>query len=188
MTLRTITGIDTGEKKSVLVRVGCICLLAGVGLLAGGCGNGGKATVMQDAADFNNTIQTSDKPVLMMFFKEGCATCAALEPAMDQLAGEYQGRAQVAKLVVMRLAFTWPSPEIHAITEKYEVFFIPVVIMFVHGQPVKHWDADYDINHYRRAMDEALATPAANPTNSTAKAGDTRDPNMSTLAGSTPNP
>jgi thioredoxin 1 len=150
------------------MRAGCLCLLAAVGL-AGGCGtDGGKAAVMQDAADFNSTI-ASDKPVLMMFFKQGCATCAALEPTMDKLAGEYQGRAEVAKLVVLQFAFTSPSPEIHAIKEKYDVFFIPVVIMFVHGQPVKHWDADYDINHYRQAMNEALNTPEPNPTKPPAK-------------------
>jgi thioredoxin 1 len=150
--------MNTCVAKS-LMRVGCICVLAGVGLLAGGCGNGGKATVMRDAADFNNTLQ-SDKPVLMMFFKQGCASCAALEPTIDQLAGEYQGRADVAKLMVLLFTLTPPSDEVHAIKDKYDVVLVPVVILFVHGQQVARFDQDYNIDHYRKAINEALGANA----------------------------
>jgi thioredoxin 1 len=140
-----------------------MCLLAGVGLLAGGCGTGGgKATVMQDVAEFDSTLQ-SDKPVLMMFFKAGCLSCAALEPVMDKLAGEYEGRAVVAKIVVLQFTLTSPSPEVHAIKDKYDVVFVPVAILFVHGQQVKRWDSDYDINRYRQALNDALGAPATNP-------------------------
>jgi thioredoxin 1 len=154
--------------RPTLARVGCICLLAAVGL-AGGCGNGGKATVMRDAADFNSTIGNSDKPVLMMFFKQGCASCAALEPTIDQLAGEYQGRAEVAKLMVMLFTLVPPSEEVHQIKDRYDVVFVPVVILFVHGQQVKRFDSDYDINHYRQALNEALGAPAPNPKSPPAK-------------------
>jgi thioredoxin-like negative regulator of GroEL len=99
----------------------------------------------------------------MMFFKGGCASCAALEPTIDKLAGEYEGRAVVAKLMVLEFTFTYPSPEVHDIHDRYDIGMVPTVRLFVHGQQVKRWDSDYDINHYRQGLNEALGTPAPNP-------------------------
>lgn len=148
---------DSVLRNSVLVWTMSVCVLAVFGLAAGGCG--GKAIVMQDAAQFNSTVQNSDQPVLMMFFKQGCASCAALEPTIDQLAREYEGRAVVGKIMVMTVAFFPPTQEVGQIKDRYDVVFVPVVILFNKGQQVKRFDQDYSISDYRAALD-AIVAPA----------------------------
>ena len=137
------------------IRAAGTCLLAIVGFAAGGCGGpGGKAIVMRDAAEFHSTVQSPDKPVLMMFFKQGCRL-AALEPTIDRLAGEYEGRAVVAKIMVMYLDFVSPVPEI---MNSHDVHIVPAVILFNHGQQVKRWDVNYNIDHYRQGLNDVLGT------------------------------
>ena len=112
--------------------------------------------VCQDQAEFNSVVQTPDKPVLMMFFKGGCASCAALEPTMDTLAGEYEGRAVVAKIMIVQMDFMPAQPEI---MKQYYMHIVPAAILFNHGQEVKRWYVNYNINDYRKGLDEAIQSP-----------------------------
>lgn len=135
------------------VRVAACTLLA---MLAGGCATE-KAVVYDGLAEVEKVIADSKKPVLLMFFKGGCASCAALEPTFDQLANEYKDRAVVAKFMILTFVFGVTSPELK---DRYGVVFVPHVILTVNGQERQHWIMDYNIDDYRKGLDEALGKTA----------------------------
>ena len=124
--------------------------------LLGGCANG-KAVVIKDEPQFNQEAMTSSQPALVMFYKQGCASCAALEPTMDKLAAEYQGRAFVGKFMVMTFVFGVTAPDLK---ERYDVAFVPTVVLLVNGQQKGRWVMDYDADHYRQALDQYVAAAA----------------------------
>jgi thioredoxin 1 len=151
------TNVTCGKRRAIAV-FATICAMAG-GLAVGGCGaqGGAAATEIRTTSEFDSTVQSSDKPVLVEFYKQGCPPCAILGPTIDKLAGEYQGQAVVAKAMVATLIFTSPMPEI---VDKYRLSYVPVVMLFVDGKPVQRWDADFDIGHYRQALDQATKRPS----------------------------
>lgn len=51
-------------------------------------------------ANFEETVQNSDKPVLIDFWAEWCGPCRMVGPIVEEIAGEYAGKAIVAKLNV----------------------------------------------------------------------------------------
>ena len=130
-------------------------------LLAGGCGSpdpramqGPRAVEMDSSAEFHQVIDQSDKPVLMLFFKEHCDSCAALEPQIDRLAGEYQGRALVARIMILNSPYNGPN---RVIKEQNKISSVPTVILFVHGREKRRWVADFNMDHYRSALNAAVA-------------------------------
>ena len=125
-------------------------------LLAVGCDEGGKAIVLKDKAEFDAIALHANKPALVMFFKGGCASCAALEPTFDKLAGEYEGRAVVAKLMILTFVFGITEPELH---DRYHVSFVPYVVLLADGQEKKHWIMEYNADLYRKALDEVVGPP-----------------------------
>ena len=127
-------------------------------LAAGGCAGGPKAVSLKDAAEFKSLVTGADKPVLVMFYKGGCASCIALEPTIDQLASEYEGRAVVAKYMILTFTFGVTSPELK---EKYGVVFVPHVALLVNGQEKQHWIMEYSIDGYRKALNEAVGPLSA---------------------------
>ncbi len=76
-------------------------------------------------ADFDSHVLQSDVPVLVDFWAPWCGPCKMIAPALDQLAGEYAGKAKVVKVDVDQ------NP---ATAMKFRVRSIPMLLVFKHGQ------------------------------------------------------
>jgi len=76
-------------------------------------------------ADFEADVLKSALPVLVDFGAEWCAPCKAIEPILDEVAGEYR-----AKLMVARV----DMDENLALAQRYAVRGMPSLLFFKDGQ------------------------------------------------------
>src|SRR4029079_1142942 len=81
--------------------------------------------VQATAQSFENEVLSSASPVLVDFSAVWCGPCKKLEPVVDEIAAEYDGRLQVVKVDVDH------SPNIAA---KFGVLSVPTLMFFRGGQ------------------------------------------------------
>ncbi len=83
--------------------------------------------VVLNDGNFEQEVLKSDIPVLVDFWAEWCAPCKLIEPLVDQLAIEYQGKVKFGKIDVDA------NPQV---SMNFGIRSIPTLLIFKQGQAV----------------------------------------------------
>ncbi|MFM7505012.1 MAG: thioredoxin [Rubrivivax sp.] len=77
---------------------------------------------------FSSDVLQSDKPVLVDYWAEWCGPCRAIAPVLDELAVQYDGKVQIAKMDVDRNNRT---------PNQFNIRGIPTLMIFKGGVAVE---------------------------------------------------
>jgi thioredoxin 1 len=83
-------------------------------------------TIELTDANFDEILK-SDKPVLVDFWAEWCGPCKMIGPVVEELAGDYEGKAVIGKVNVDE------NPNVAA---KFGIRSIPTLLVFKDGEIV----------------------------------------------------
>ncbi|WP_027996132.1 thioredoxin TrxA [Simplicispira psychrophila] len=75
--------------------------------------------------DFEANVLQASVPVLVDYWAEWCGPCKMIAPILDEVAGAYQGKLQIAKMNV---------DENREIPAKFGIRGIPTLMLFKDGQ------------------------------------------------------
>lgn len=85
--------------------------------------NGKYVTLTDD--NFEQEVINSEQPVLVDFWAEWCGPCKMLEPVVEELADDYEGRAKIGKLDVDANS---------KVAMEYNIRSIPSLLFFNDGE------------------------------------------------------
>ncbi len=89
----------------------------------------GSVKVLNDA-DFKEFISTAKTPVLVDFYADWCGPCKMIAPVLEEVAGEYEGKVQIAKVNV---------DENRNVPGEFNVSSIPTLIMVKDGNEAERF-------------------------------------------------
>jgi thioredoxin len=99
-------------------------------------------------AGFERDVLDSAEPVLVEFTAPWCRPCKAIEPFLEELEREHEGRLRVVQLDI---------EENLGVPGRYGVLSLPTVLVFAGGEPVETIDGAQPRRRYAEAVARVLA-------------------------------
>jgi thioredoxin 1 len=96
---------------------------------------------------FYDVVNDSDVPVLVDFWAPWCKPCRMMSPAIEEIAGDYEGEVKVCKLNV---------DNARNISARFNAGRIPTIILFKAGRERKRWVGVTDKRDISMAIDKLL--------------------------------
>jgi thioredoxin 1 len=94
-------------------------------------------------ASFQREVLESEGPVVVDFWAPWCGPCHAVEPVLNDLEREHEGRVEFVKLNIDENIET---------ASRYAVLSIPTVIVFDGGEPRETVVGARPRSHYEQAL------------------------------------
>jgi thioredoxin 1 len=102
------------------------------------------------SSTFDETIQSSEGPVLVDFWAEWCGPCKQIAPILTEIADE-QPSLRIAKINVDE------NPDL---AMRFNVMSIPTLLVFEQGEPKKRLIGAKGKGQLLQELDEFLGTPS----------------------------
>jgi thioredoxin 1 len=99
-------------------------------------------------SNFDQMVLKADLPVLVDFWAAWCGPCRMVAPVVEELANEYEGKINFAKVDVDQNAKT---------AGRYGIRSIPTLLLFKKGEPVSHIVGFRPKAELKKSLDAALS-------------------------------
>ena len=104
-------------------------------------------TQVTDSKIWETDVISSDKPVFVDFWAEWCGPCRMVGPVVEELAIDYDGKVNFAKVNVDQAG---------ELASKYNVFSIPTLILLHKGEVIAQQVGAGSKEVYQNMIDRAL--------------------------------
>ena len=94
--------------------------------------------------EFEKEVINSSVPFIAYFWAKWCGPCKALGPIIEELAEEYEGKANFCKLNI---------EENEDLTRKYRIMGVPTIIYFKNGRIVDRVTGLLSKEEYKITLD-----------------------------------
>ena len=107
----------------------------------------GESTIEITDSNFESEVIQADVPVLVDFWAEWCPPCKMLLPTINEIAGEYAGKAKIGKV---------DTDANREISMNYGIQSIPTMIIFKNGEETKRLVGLTNKDEIAAALDAAI--------------------------------